>query len=153
MVRFAIAITLSWVLAALSLCCDGQTIVRYDSIAFCQPTLQLRPGSIPKSSFESQPRILAAKSTEPTANLTEPALVTSVSRPQPHSGLVRRDELYLVRNEPKLDRAFGLFVEDVYRPEVFHLGKIPMSVSVWTAIKRRNPLCLLLNPIVFQASW
>jgi hypothetical protein len=152
MVRFAIATTLSWVSAATSLCCDGQTLGRVDSIPFCQPTVQLRPDPIPKSSVVSQPRALAPKSAEPVSNLAEPALVISVSQPEPHRGFVRRDELYLVRNEPMSDQALNRFVEDVYRPEVFHLGKIPMSISVWTAIKRKNPLCLL-NPIVFQASW
>lgn len=40
----------------------------------------------------------------------------------------------------------------VLRPEPFHLGKTTVSCSVATAIKRRNPLCLL-NPIFLNVSW
>ena len=40
----------------------------------------------------------------------------------------------------------------VFEPEVFHIGKISASASVVTAIKRRNPLCLL-SPAVLTFSW
>ncbi len=35
---------------------------------------------------------------------------------------------------------------------IFHIGKTEWSCSILTAIKRRNPLCLL-NPIVLNISW
>jgi hypothetical protein len=40
----------------------------------------------------------------------------------------------------------------VFEPEVFHIGKISASASVLTAIKRKNPLCLL-SPAVLTFSW
>ena len=40
----------------------------------------------------------------------------------------------------------------VFEPEVFHIGKISASASIVTAIKRRNPLCLL-SPAVLVFSW
>ena len=40
----------------------------------------------------------------------------------------------------------------VFEPEVFHIGKISASASIVTAIKRRNPLCLL-SPAVLAFSW
>src|SRR5688572_10558323 len=40
----------------------------------------------------------------------------------------------------------------VFEPEVFHIGNISASASIVTAIKRRNPLCLL-SPAVLVFSW
>ena len=40
----------------------------------------------------------------------------------------------------------------VFEPEVFHIGKISASASIVTAIKRKNPLCLL-SPAVLVLSW
>jgi hypothetical protein len=41
----------------------------------------------------------------------------------------------------------------VFRPEEFHIGRTAtISGSILTAIKRRNPLCLL-NPIFLNVSW
>ena len=40
----------------------------------------------------------------------------------------------------------------VFRPEEFHLGKTTVSCSIVTAIKRKNPLCLI-NPNFFNVSW
>jgi hypothetical protein len=47
-----------------------------------------------------------------------------------------------------LTRAF-----DIFRPEEFRVGKTATaSCSLWTAIKRKNPFCLL-NPIILKVSW
>jgi hypothetical protein len=40
----------------------------------------------------------------------------------------------------------------VFRPEEFHVGRTTVSCSILTAIKRKNPLCLL-NPLVLSVSW
>jgi len=40
----------------------------------------------------------------------------------------------------------------IFEPEVIHLRKVDISCSAITAIKRKNPLCLL-NPIVLNVSW
>jgi len=43
----------------------------------------------------------------------------------------------------------------VFRPEEVHLGRtVTASCSIWTAIKRRNPLCLInVNPYFLKVSW
>ena len=46
-------------------------------------------------------------------------------------------------------RAFG----SVFQPEVFHIGRTTtVSCSILTAIKRKNPLCLL-NPVFLEVTW
>lgn len=62
----------------------------------------------------------------------------------PHIEMQRREEV------PESWAARSL--DSVFRPEEFRVGKTTVSCSVATAIKRRNPLCLL-NPIVFNLSW
>jgi hypothetical protein len=44
-------------------------------------------------------------------------------------------------------------LDSVFRPEEFHVGRTyTVSCSILTAIKRKNPLCLL-NPLVLSVSW
>jgi hypothetical protein len=54
--------------------------------------------------------------------------------------------------EQKSENVFVRAVEDVFEPEVVHLGKTTFTCSLLTAIKRKNPLCLI-NPIFLQLSW
>ena len=42
--------------------------------------------------------------------------------------------------------------DPVFAPEVVKVGKVQMSGGIVTAIKRKNPFCLL-HPLVFVASW
>lgn len=79
-------------------------------------------------------------------------LSTALSQAEPHGTFVRNDVFYLTRAEPELADDTARFVDQVFRPEVFHVGKIPATCTIWAAIKRKNPLCLL-NPIFFQVSW
>ena len=59
---------------------------------------------------------------------------------------------YFERAEAPSDSPFIRWAEGTFRPEVVHLGKTTMTCSLLTAIKRRNPFCLI-NPVVFQLSW
>jgi hypothetical protein len=43
-------------------------------------------------------------------------------------------------------------INDIFVPEVIHFRKADLSCSLITAIKRKNPLCLL-NPIFLDLSW
>ena len=43
-------------------------------------------------------------------------------------------------------------VGEAFEPEPIHVGKTTVTCSVWTAIKKKNPLALL-NPIVLNVSW
>jgi hypothetical protein len=44
-------------------------------------------------------------------------------------------------------------IDSIFQPEVFHVGRTTtVSCSIFTAIKRRNPLCLL-NPCFFEMTF
>ena len=59
---------------------------------------------------------------------------------------------YLVKPGKPPDTFVARALNSTFRPELVHLGKTTMSCSLITAIKRKNPFCLL-NPIFFQLSW
>jgi hypothetical protein len=59
---------------------------------------------------------------------------------------------YLTRPEPPSDNLLVRFADSTFRPEVFKIGKTSVTCSIVTAIKRKNPLCLL-NPCVLGFSW
>jgi hypothetical protein len=59
---------------------------------------------------------------------------------------------YLERPTPNSENRFDRCVTAIFKPEVFQVGKTSVSCSLLTAIKRRNPLCLI-NPIFFNLSW
>ncbi len=50
------------------------------------------------------------------------------------------------------DDAVARFLDSTFRPEPLHLGKVDVSCSILTAIKHKNPFCLL-NPIFLNLSW
>ena len=50
------------------------------------------------------------------------------------------------------DSQFSSDVERLFRPEVIRIGKMKVSISLITAIKRKNPLCLL-NPVFLNIDW
>ena len=59
---------------------------------------------------------------------------------------------YLTRPEPPSENLLIRIADSTFRPEVFRIGKTSVSCSIVTAIKRKNPLCLL-NPFVLSISW
>jgi len=59
---------------------------------------------------------------------------------------------YLTPPPPKPTTAFGRFMHNTFEPEVFSVGKTRVSCTIVTAIKRKNPLCLL-NPLFLNVSW
>jgi hypothetical protein len=96
----------------------------------------------------------------PTISLSTPAalatpavaLQSSLGDAEFSSRVIRSGEFYLTRAEPPADSGVVRFVEGIFTPEVIHLGKSRSRARFVTAIKRKNPLCLL-NPLVFQVSW
>jgi hypothetical protein len=58
----------------------------------------------------------------------------------------------LMQHDETLDSRFGRAMDAVFRPEVIKIGGAEVSCSVITAIKRKNPLCLL-NPMVISVAW
>jgi len=85
-------------------------------------------------------------------------VVTSSASPRNHgSGDYRlyytewRDSKYFRPIQVTRSPAERIF--SIFEPEVFYVGRrTTMSCSILTAIKRKNPLCLL-NPIIFNVSW
>lgn len=59
---------------------------------------------------------------------------------------------YVIFHEPPTDNPYVRAVDAIFTPEVIRLGKMSLACSVVTAIKRKNPLCLL-NPMVLDLSW
>lgn len=138
------------------LCCSAQTnTCPKPALSFFQPGLQLRKGppSLPGTKAlpgPAEPLLTQATSERPPAAKLES---TTASAAALHGSFIRPDEFYLIRSEqPVFDRGVNRFLDQVFRPEEFKLGKHSVSSSITTAIKRKNPLCLL-NPIVFQCSW
>lgn len=69
------------------------------------------------------------------------------------SRVIRPGEFYLRQAAPASDNSIIRFVDGVFRPEVIQLSKVQMTCPFWTALKRKNPLCLLsgLSPGVDTA--
>jgi hypothetical protein len=59
---------------------------------------------------------------------------------------------YLTAPTPPSESRFTRALEAVFVPEVIKVGKVSVSCSVITAIKRKNPFCLL-NPMFVSLSW
>jgi|SRR6185369_10683702 hypothetical protein len=140
-------------LCAVGFCClscYGQTNAStIASSRFFLPPIQLRTETRPSDG-------------EPKKSAPEPGVSFPSSQPITleaalgdaglHSSVVRSGEFYLTRPEPPSESGVVRFVEGVFKPEVIQVGKTSVSCSVLTAIKRKNPLCLL-NPIFFGVSW
>lgn len=149
---------------ATNLCsfCQAQTNTCPGALTlFSQPPVQLRQESSPppatksSTSLQRDPPALTALAVSSLSIKSEAKaeLCSTLQSPELHGSFVRSDVFYLTRNEPpQFNNPVNKFVDQVFRPEVFHIGKRPATCSIWTAIKRKNPLCLL-NPLVFQASW
>ena len=137
------------------LCCSAQTnTCPKPVLSFFQPSLQLRqePSALPagKTLAATEPLLVKTPSSPPPAVNLE---LTTASAEGLHGSFVRPDEFYLVRAEqPAFDHGVNRFLDQVFRPEELKVGKLSVSSSITTAIKRKNPLCLL-SPIVFQLSW
>ena len=130
---------------------------------FSAPAIQLRPAaSGPGSTIP-----LFAKNTAGGLSLTEnmhasnDSLSGSASTLQ--STAERKAEAldmnrWLIRNgyltprRAQSDNRLVRAMDAVFKPEVIHVRKMTVACSVVTAIKRKNPLCLL-NPVFLNVSW
>jgi hypothetical protein len=63
---------------------------------------------------------------------------------------LEQDGCFARRPEPPTGVA--KFADSVFRPEVISVGKTKFCCSLYTAIKRKNPLCLI-NPCFLNFSW
>ncbi len=92
--------------------------------------------------------------TEPSQTPSILARETSLSAGDFEADLYRRLERngYMSSPEPKSSNPFVRSMDAVFRPEVVQAGKKSVSCSIITAIKRKNPFCLL-NPVPIYISW
>jgi hypothetical protein len=121
------------------------------STLFFKPSLQLRQEKLVERPAAAPKPTAAVPETPPPARLE---LSSALYQGELHSTSIRSDVFYLTRSEePELHSDTARFIDQVYRPEVFHIGKLSSSCTLWTAIKHKNPLCFLLNPYVFEVSW
>jgi hypothetical protein len=136
-------------MALSSVLCPGQTNnCTSASLGFSLPPLRLSA----EIRAESEKAATLSQSTPAALPVQNVALQSSLADTDFQSRFIRSGEFYLTRAESPSDSGLVRFVEKVFTPEVVHIGKVPIACSVVTAIKRKNPLCLL-NPIVFQMSW
>ena len=164
---YAIALRFSLpVLLGFPLLCFGQAAPETESQMklFLIPEIKLRSFEVPTDSTppasarEMSEGEMAATSSP--ADLASPTTHLELSVGQPVRDLwwrdYRRVEIELVRPEKDLsDRPVDRVLDSIFQPEVVHFGKghrMTVSCSVWTAIQRKNPLCLL-NPFFFQLSF
>jgi hypothetical protein len=66
--------------------------------------------------------------------------------------LRRLEDGGFMKRPRKPDDLFSRIATGIFDPEPVRIGKTTVCCSVITAIKRKNPLCLL-NPIVLAVSW
>ena len=114
---------------------------------FSLPPLQLRTEKEPDTPVPLATSIPDVGITNSTA------WVASVSTTDADSPLgIYGRNFYVERVSRDDDSLFVRGLNNVFEPEGFHVGKTTVSCSLATAIKRKNPLCLL-NPIFFNVSW
>jgi hypothetical protein len=82
-----------------------------------------------------------------TLNLAASETFSDVS-PYPTRDLGR----FLTKRDPESLSLLRHPVDAIFEPESLRLGKVTFSCSIVTAIKRRDPLCLL-NPAFLGFSW
>jgi hypothetical protein len=139
---------------------------------FSLPSLQLRPlGSEPTEPVQAHtpgpgegPQ--SHKASGKPAKVSPDVAVTSNPGHLPEQMTLTSDERdlalriydrlekggHLTRREPRSDNAFVRSMDAVFEPEVIRIGKVSVSCSIITAIKRKNPLCLI-NPLFLGVSW
>jgi hypothetical protein len=59
---------------------------------------------------------------------------------------------YLTAPKPRSEHPFARSLDAIFEPEFIRIGKTTVACSIVTAIKRKNPLCLI-NPMFFNVSW
>ena len=123
------------------------------------PTLEeSQPSSSPiPQAFESQ-RLAVGSLTNSVTTGTQDTFSGEVSSDNFSSDFERRlfsrieKGGYLGQRRPAPVKVLDKIVDNIFEPEIIHAGKTTVSCSLVTAIRRKNPLCLI-NPVFFQWCW
>ncbi len=67
-------------------------------------------------------------------------------------GPLRPNQFYLTVPEPRSENKLVRAAQVIFEPRPVQLGKVKLACPIITAIKKKNPLCLL-NPLFVQVSW
>jgi hypothetical protein len=118
---------------------------------FVLPPIQLWEPASPQDK-SSELTLAVPPSPQLSGSTQRVALNTIGDDTEFRSRVIRPGQFYLTAPEPKSENRVVRAAEAIWSPEVVKVGKTSISCSLITAIKRKNPLCLI-NPIFFQASW
>ncbi len=134
-------IMLGWLLAACTLW--GQTNVSL-SPAFSLPAPRLKPASAPAPITHFKP-VSAAN------QLTAEAMAAKLVLEKDKELLAQANRVIVVPGlTPQTFVEHGMM--EIFDPVNYRFGHVVVGSSLTTAIKKKNPLCLL-NPNIFWMSW
>lgn len=159
----------SWVLILGCLSGPAQTNWTCAGLLYEPPAIALRPltatrpsPAVPATNREGLQKLKLETEPAPELSLLPPTNSTprleqaTISHGQDFGdfyGPLQPGHFYLVQPERPAHNVIVRAVEGIFDPELIRLGKTTtLSCTVVTAIKRKNPLCLL-NPLFFQLSW
>lgn len=152
---------------AVASCClhsAGQT--KFDSVAASRlydvppPPLRMLSAKLelqsPAAALENARLEVQSKSAEPEKITPAFANVATLSERDQEEflQLFHRLDDFGYFNRPSVDSDSPVvhWAKGTFEPEILHLGKTTLTCSLLTAIKHRNPLCLI-NPYFLTFSW
>ena len=140
-------------------CCGETNEVDVQCIPFSMPSMRLRDEL---NAQPARPEQVLSREPTSTTSVGNISLDTVLSDGELHSHVVRSDIFYLTQTKAFPDDGVDRFVATIFKPEVFQIGKASVSSPFATAIKRKNPLCLLsglgtdsglLTYVLLRVSW
>ena len=135
-----------------SLACGwGQT--NLSSSDFTLPPMNLR-AELSLDAPQPQPPSPFPNHAFPTNAPEREVTATTLETPGALEGYnTRSDRFYLTPAlEPPPETPIGRALDSVARPEVVRMGEADLSCSIITAVKRKNPLCLV-NATFLDLTW
>jgi hypothetical protein len=146
--RQAFAVALAMAPCCMAWCSETNSPTHPNPFFRVAP-VQLRVEQCPKQA-QPEPSILERQVSPPSVETI--AVEAVLSTDDLHSEVVRSDRFYLTQVKVSSDGGALGFLEEILKPEVLRLGKVSVSSPLLTAIKRKNPLCLI-NLTVLQVDW
>jgi hypothetical protein len=130
---------------------SAQTNGKQSVSHFFLPPIQLWE---PAAHHEADPELAFAVTPSPqfSQSSANVMLNTATDDNEFRSRVIRPGQFYLTPPPVKSENRAVRAAEAIWSPEVVKIGKTSIASPLITAIKRKNPLCLL-NPIFFQVSW
>jgi hypothetical protein len=119
--------------------CHGQTnSCTPPSVLFYIPQARLRAEA---TAAPGKPEAGAAS--RPVFSAPPPSVALDLGDGAFHSRVVREGQFYLTQREPPADSGTARFVNKIFSPDIIRFGKVSVACPFVTAIKKKNPLCIL----------